>query len=85
MEIENVPRIDLPLPQLLDQLGQIAPHRRGTALQMDMGKEQFLPFDLDGMRDADITHGPALSIAFIDVRFSSTESVIFPDSLGADF
>src|SRR5277367_3563048 len=30
-------------------------------------------------------HQHRLSIAFIDVRFSSTESVIFPDSLGADF
>ena len=28
---------------------------------------------------------PKVSIAFIDVRFSSTESVIFPDLLGADF
>src|SRR5579885_359988 len=58
-EIEDAARVDCPVPHQLDQLGQEAAHRSGTAEQADVGEEQPFAVQLDPVRDANVAHGPA--------------------------
>ena len=41
-EVEYLTRVDGPVFDAADQLGQEAANRRGTAVQVDLGVEQFL-------------------------------------------
>ena len=55
-EVEDLAWVDLPVPNLLDQFWKIASHRRGTTMQMDVGKEQFLAIEIDFMRHTNIPY-----------------------------
>src|SRR6266511_4812265 len=58
-EVEDLARVDLAVPDEVDQLGQEATHRRGTAVQVDMGEEHLFAGELDVMEDADVAYVPA--------------------------
>lgn len=47
------------MPDEADQIRQVAPERRGTAVQMRMGVEQFRPVEPNSVRNADEAHKPA--------------------------
>src|SRR5207249_7163272 len=53
-QVEDLAGIDLAVPDEVDQLGQEAADRRGTAVQVDVGEEQLLAGELDVMSDADV-------------------------------
>ena len=42
LEVEDLARVDLSVPDQLDQIGQEAAHRGGAAVQVDVGSEQLL-------------------------------------------
>src|SRR5829696_6968254 len=46
VQVEDLAGVDLPVPDQLDKLGQEAPHRGGTAVQVHMREEELLPRDL---------------------------------------
>ena len=58
-QVEHLPGIDLPAPHQLDQLGQVATHRSGTAVEANVSEEQLLAIELDSVRDANVAHLPA--------------------------
>src|SRR6266571_2659032 len=58
-EVEDLAGVDLAVPDEVDQLGQEAAHRRGTAVQVDVGEEQLLSGELDVVSDADVADVPA--------------------------
>src|SRR5258705_6209454 len=60
-QVEDLARIDLPLPHEVDQLGKEAAHWRGTAMQMDVRVEELFDFELDSVRDSDEAHVPAFA------------------------
>jgi hypothetical protein len=41
-EVENLARVDRPIQDTVDQIGQAAAHRGGPAMQMNVGVEQLL-------------------------------------------
>src|SRR5256885_17196650 len=53
-EIEDLAGVDLAVAHQVDQLGQEAAYRGGTAVQVDMGEEQLLTLELNPMRDSNI-------------------------------
>src|SRR5579884_3886111 len=59
-EIEDLTRIDLAVPDKLNQFGQEAAHRRRPTVQMDQVEEELVAGELDPVRDADIADIPAL-------------------------
>src|SRR5437764_10865603 len=58
-EVENLPRIDLPLQDKLNQLGQEPADGGRTAVQMDVGEEKLLAIQFNPMRNADVAHRSA--------------------------
>src|SRR6266511_2620275 len=58
-EVEDLAGVDLAVPDEVGQLGQEAAHRRGTAVQVDVGEEQLLSGELDVVGDADGADVPA--------------------------
>src|SRR5439155_17205081 len=58
-EVEDLAGVYLAVPDEVDQLGQEAAHRRGTAVQVDVGEEQLVAWDLDVMEDPDVSDVPA--------------------------
>src|SRR3954471_15247504 len=58
-EVEDLPRIDLPAEHELDELGQVAPHRGGSTVQVHLREEQLLAVEVDAVGDADETDVPA--------------------------
>lgn len=50
-EVEDLSRVDLATPDEVDQLGQEATHRRGSAVQVDAGEEQFADRTVPDGRD----------------------------------
>src|SRR5207248_5290019 len=62
-QVEHLAGVDLPVPYEVDQLGQVAAHRGGTAMEVNVGEEQSLAVQLDPMRNADIGDVPALASA----------------------
>src|SRR5215213_1098934 len=52
-QVENLAGVDLPVPDQLDKLGQEAPDRGGTAVQVHMREEELLPRDLHLVEHAD--------------------------------
>src|ERR671910_3237746 len=42
-QVEDLAGVDLPVPDQVDQLGQEAPNRGGTAVQVHMREEELLP------------------------------------------
>src|SRR5438128_3165858 len=55
-DVEDLPRVDLPVPHQLDQLGQVAAHGSRTTVKVDVGEEQLLAVKLDPVRDPDVAH-----------------------------
>ena len=53
LEVEDLARVDLAVPDKVDQLGQEATHRRGSAVQVGEAPEQVHAIDGDAVRDAD--------------------------------
>src|SRR3989440_7161813 len=62
-QVEHLAGVDLPVPYEVDQLGQVAAHRGGTAVEVNVGEDQSLAVKLDPMRNADIGDVPALASA----------------------
>src|SRR4029079_12643730 len=58
-EVEDLARVDLPVPDQLDQLGQEAAYRSGAAAQTDLRAEQLLRAARDTVGDADIPDRPS--------------------------
>src|SRR6266700_5183422 len=58
-QVEDLAGVDLAVPDEVDQLGQEAAHRCGTAVQVDVGEEHLLAGELDVMSDADVADVPA--------------------------
>src|SRR6185437_9066969 len=58
-QVEDLARFDLPVPNLLDQVGQIPPHRSRAAVQANVGEKQLRAIKADAMRNADIAHRTA--------------------------
>src|SRR6266487_1501247 len=52
-QVEHLAGIDFPVPDQIDQLGQEAAHRCGTAVKVDVAEEQVLSFELDPVGDPD--------------------------------
>src|SRR5215204_4731553 len=52
-QVEDLAGGDLPVPDQVDKLGQEAPHRGGTAVQVHMREEELLPRDLHVVEHAD--------------------------------
>src|SRR5438128_9346704 len=52
-EVEDLAGINLAIPDQINQLGQEAPHRRGTAEQVNLRVEQLQSWNLDVVRNAD--------------------------------
>src|SRR5215203_1231337 len=60
-QVEDLTGLDLPVPDQLDKLGQKAPNRGGTAVQVHMREEELLPGDLHVVEHAhepDVTACP---------------------------
>src|SRR5205807_3386688 len=53
-EVEDPARVDLAVPDQIDQFGQEAADRGGAAVQVDVGEEQLLAGQLDVVGDADV-------------------------------
>src|SRR5438270_13766506 len=51
-QVEYFAGVDLPVPHQVDQLGQVATHRGGTAVEVNVGEEQSLAVELDPVRNA---------------------------------
>src|SRR6266704_5469166 len=60
-QVEYFAGVDLPVPHQVDQLGQVATHRGGTAVEVNVGEEQSLAVELDPVRDADEGDVPPLA------------------------
>src|SRR5215470_5355641 len=58
-QVEDLPGVDGPVADQLDELGQEPAHRGGAAVEVDMGEEQLLAGQFDVVGDADIAHVPA--------------------------
>jgi hypothetical protein len=58
-QLEDLAGIDLSVPDEIDQLGQEAAHRRGTAVQVNLGEEQLVVRELDVVADPDEADVPA--------------------------
>jgi hypothetical protein len=48
--LQSAPAVLMPVPDELDQVGQVAAHGRGASVKVDMGIEQLLAIKLDAMR-----------------------------------
>src|SRR5215212_3432752 len=60
-QVEDFAGVDLPVPDQVDKLGQEAPHRGGTAVQVHVREEELLPRDLHVVEhtdEPDVTAGP---------------------------
>src|SRR5205807_5546997 len=53
-EVEDLARVDLAVPDQVDQLGQEPAHRGGTAVQVQMAEEQPIAGQLNPVGDADV-------------------------------
>src|SRR5947207_9657299 len=60
-QVEYFAGVDLPVPYEVDQLGQVATHRGGTAVEVNVGEEQVLAVELDPVRNADEGDVPPLA------------------------
>src|ERR671918_2794610 len=58
-QVEDLAGMDFALPDEIDELGQEAAHRRGTAVQVDVGVEHLFAGELDIVEDADVADVPA--------------------------
>src|SRR5215212_1079385 len=52
-KVEDLPGVDLPVPDQVDKLGQETPDWGGTAVQVHMREEELLPRDLHVVEHAD--------------------------------
>jgi hypothetical protein len=62
-QVEDLARVDLPLPDQVDQLGQEAPYRGGAAVQVYVRAEELPPRDIHIVQhtdEADMTAGPLI-------------------------
>jgi hypothetical protein len=59
LEVEHLARVDLAVPDEIDQLGQEAPHRRGSAVHVGEAPEQVHAVHGDAVGDADEADVPA--------------------------
>src|SRR5215207_8801784 len=55
LEVEYLARVDLALPDQVDQLGEEAPHRGRPPVQMHEAPEQVHPINRDAVADANET------------------------------
>src|SRR2546426_7039648 len=60
-QIEDLSGVNLAVQHKVDQGWQKAAHRCGAAVEVDVREEQFLPLELDAVRDADVGDVPALA------------------------
>src|SRR6266511_3941712 len=59
VQVEDLAGVDLAVPDEVDQLGQEAAHRRGTAVQVDVREEDLLAWELNAVSDTDVADVPA--------------------------
>src|SRR5437588_527321 len=60
-QVEYLAGVDLPVPHQINQHGQVATHRGGTAVEVNVGEEQVLAVELDPVRNADEGDVPTLA------------------------
>src|SRR4029450_11316499 len=60
LEVEDPARVDLPVPDQVDQLRHESAHRGGSSVQVHMREEHFLTGQLHAMGDADEPDVPTL-------------------------
>src|SRR5437899_3439329 len=53
-QVEDLAWLDLAVPHEIDQVRQVAPHRRGPAVEVDVREEQLGTVELHAMRHADV-------------------------------
>src|SRR5215216_3561921 len=53
LDVEDLARVDLPVPDEVDELGQEAAHRGGAAVHVREAPEQVHASERDAVRDAD--------------------------------
>src|SRR6266478_1753910 len=56
LQVEYFARVDLPVPNQLDQVRQVAAHRSRSTVQMNVGEKQLLTVEFDTVWNANITH-----------------------------
>src|SRR5438270_9858799 len=57
-QVEDLPRVDLAVPDELDQVRQEPAHRGRTPVDVNVGEEQFYARDVDLVVDPDEAHMP---------------------------
>ena len=91
-QVEDPAGIDLAVPDEIDELGQEAAHRGGTAVQVDLREEQLVVRELDVVREARkgrtvMTNGPFLDVSLDgagpgdEVLVPSPYWVTFPEAV----
>src|SRR6266496_1651907 len=60
-QVEDLSGVNLAVQHKVDQLWQKAAHRCRAAVEVDVREEQFLPLELDAVRDADVGDVPAFA------------------------
>src|SRR5206468_5023991 len=60
-QVENLPWVDLAVPDKLDQVRQEPAHRSRTSMYVNVGEEQLYARDLDLVVDPDKAHVPTRS------------------------
>jgi len=58
-EIEDLPGVDLAVPDQLDQLGKKPAHWSGPAVQVDMAEERLVAGKLHAVEHTDVAKAPA--------------------------
>src|SRR5260370_14391020 len=56
LQVEYFARFNLPFPNQLDQVRQVAAHRSRSTVQMNVGEKQLLTVKFDTVWNANITH-----------------------------
>src|SRR5439155_18835940 len=60
-QVEHLAGVDLAIPHQVNQRRQVATHRGGTAVEVNVGEEQVLAVELDPVRNADEGDIPPLA------------------------
>src|SRR5882724_4929921 len=55
-QVKDLAGVDLPVPNQLDEPGQVTAHRCGSTVEMNVGKEQLLTVQFDTVWNADVTY-----------------------------
>src|SRR5579884_2980621 len=58
LQVKDLARVDFLVPYEVDQRGQVAAHGSGTAVEVNVGEEQFHAVELDPMRNTDVGDVP---------------------------